>query len=113
MVLMLAVVHHLILRHQLPLNHIADLCATLTRRWLLLEWVPPSDPMFQEWLRGRDDLYGHLTEDDLTNAFAPHFAVVDRARLGNGRVLFLFDRLLGQNVTGVAAEFERSDGSKA
>ena len=31
------------------------------------------------------------TEDDLTRAFAPHYAVVDRARLGNGRVLLLFD----------------------
>jgi SAM-dependent methyltransferase len=93
LVLMLAVIHHLILRHQLPLTHIAALCASLTRRSLLLEWVPPSDPMFQEWLRGRDDLYSHLTEDDLTNAFAPHFAVVDRAQLGNGRVLLLFDRI--------------------
>jgi SAM-dependent methyltransferase len=93
LVLMLAVIHHLILRDQLPLAHIAGLCAGLTRRWLLLEWVPPTDPMFQEWLRGRDDLYGHSTEDDLTHAFAPHFAVVDRARLGNGRVLLLFDRI--------------------
>jgi SAM-dependent methyltransferase len=93
LVLMLAVIHHLILRHQLPLTHIAGLCAGLTRRSLLLEWVPPSDPMFQEWLRGRDDLYGHLTEEDLTRAFAPYFAVVDRAQLGNGRVLLLFDRI--------------------
>ena len=45
--------------------------------------------MFQEWLRGRDDLYGHLTEDDLQKAFAPFFSVVDRNELGNGRVLFL------------------------
>lgn len=93
LVLMLAVIHHLILREQLPLTHIADLCDGLTRRWLLLEWVPPSDPMFQEWLRGRDDLYGHLTESDLTHAFAPHFCVVERAQLGNGRVLLLFDRI--------------------
>ncbi len=93
LVLMLAVIHHLILRDQLPLAQIAGLCASLTRRWLLLEWVPPSDPMFQEWLRGRDDLYGHLTEDDLTQAFAPHFAVVDRTLLSNGRVLLLFDRI--------------------
>jgi SAM-dependent methyltransferase len=93
LVLMLAVIHHLILRHQLPLTHIAGLCAALTRRWLVLEWVPPSDPMFQEWLRGRDDLYGHLTEADLTRAFSPHFAVVERAQLGNGRVLLLFDRI--------------------
>jgi SAM-dependent methyltransferase len=93
LVLMLAVIHHLILREQLPLAHIADQCAGLTRRWLLLEWVPPSDPMFQEWLRGRDDLYGHLTEGDLTDAFAPYFALVERAQLGNGRVLLLLDRI--------------------
>ena len=42
MVLMLAVIHHLILREQLPLAHIAELCALLPRRrWLVLEWVPP------------------------------------------------------------------------
>ncbi len=91
MVLMLAVIHHLILREQLPLAHIGDLCASLTRRWLVLEWVPPADPMFQEWLRGRDDLYGHLSEDDLKLAFAPFFHVADRAVLGNDRVLLLFE----------------------
>lgn len=92
MVLMLAVIHHLILREQLPLAHIGDLCASLTRRWLVLEWVPPADPMFQEWLRGRDDLYGHLSENDLKEAFAPFFHVADRAVLGNNRVLLLFER---------------------
>ncbi|HZP05276.1 MAG TPA: class I SAM-dependent methyltransferase [Terracidiphilus sp.] len=92
MVLMLAVIHHLTLREQLPLTHIGELCASLTRRWLLLEWVPPSDPMFQEWLRGRDHLYGHLSEADLLHAFAPFFLVNDRLELGNRRVLLLFER---------------------
>jgi SAM-dependent methyltransferase len=92
LVLMLAVIHHLILREQVPLGHIGDLCSRLTRRWLLVEWVPPSDPMFQEWLRGREELYGHLTEDDLVQAFAPFFMVNDRTVLGNGRILLLFDR---------------------
>jgi SAM-dependent methyltransferase len=92
LVLMLAVIHHLILREQLPLAHIGDLCATLTRRWLVLEWVPPSDPMYQEWLRGRDDLYGSLSEDDLKQAFALFFHVTDRTVLGNNRVLLLFER---------------------
>jgi SAM-dependent methyltransferase len=92
LVLMLAVIHHLILREQLPLEHIGGLCAQLSRRWLVLEWVPPSDPMFQGWLRGRGDLYGHLSEEDLNRAFAPFFHVADRAELGNGRILLLFER---------------------
>jgi hypothetical protein len=49
--------------------------------------------MFQEWLRGRDDLYGHLTEDDLERAFLPFFILADRNPLSNGRVLFLLERI--------------------
>jgi SAM-dependent methyltransferase len=92
MVLMLAVIHHLILREQVPLRQIGELFATLTRRWLILEWVPPSDPMYREWLRGREELYGHLSEPDLNQALAPFFEVQQRTELGNGRVLFLFER---------------------
>jgi hypothetical protein len=92
LVLMLAVIHHLILREQVPLGLIGDLCAKLTRRWLVLEWVPPADPMYQEWLRGREDLYGKLSEEDLRHAFAPFFHVLERRELGNQRVLLLFER---------------------
>jgi SAM-dependent methyltransferase len=96
LVLMLAVIHHLILREQLPLTHIGELSASLTRRWLLVEWVPPSDPMYQEWLRGRDELYGNLSEDDLKRAYAPFFTVADRLELNNKRVLLLFERTAEQ-----------------
>lgn len=112
LILMLAVIHHLILREQVPLGHIAELCAALTTRWLVLEWVPPSDPMFQEWLRGRDDLYGYLSEEDLRRAFSPLFAVADRCALDNGRVLFLFDRIAGRDKT-TAAEPLRAEAGPA
>lgn len=92
MVLMLAVIHHLILREQLPLGHIADLAASLTRRWLIVEWVPPCDPMYQEWLRGREELYGQLSESDLLSAFRQYFTPCGRKELGNGRVLLLMER---------------------
>ncbi|HTB96105.1 MAG TPA: class I SAM-dependent methyltransferase [Terracidiphilus sp.] len=92
LVLMLAVIHHLILREQLPLTHISELCASLTQRWLLLEWVPVSDPMYQEWLRGREALYGQLCEDDLLRAFGSHFSVAERTVLGNQRILLLLER---------------------
>lgn len=91
-VLMLAVIHHLILREQVPLQRIAELCALLTERWLLVEWVPPSDPMYQEWLRGRDDLYGHLAESNLLQALTPFFRLSRRQELGNERVLLLLER---------------------
>ncbi len=95
LVLMLAVLHHLILREQLPLGHVAELCAWLTRRWLVLEWVPPSDPMYQEWLRGRDHLYGQLSESDRMEAFSSYFQIARRIPLADHRVLLLFERRAG------------------
>ncbi len=92
MVFLLAVIHHLLLREQATLELIAELMARLTRRWLVLEWVPPSDPMFQEWLRGREDLYGNLNESDLNKAFGFWFHPIDRTELENGRVLLLMER---------------------
>jgi SAM-dependent methyltransferase len=113
MVLMLAVIHHLILREQIPLGHIADLCATLTRRWLVLEWVPPSDPMFREWLRGRDDLYGHLSEDDLQQVFSPFFSIADRSELSNGRVLFLLEKISSENSRMAGADIPDVEAAEA
>jgi hypothetical protein len=93
LVMMLAVIHHLILMEQIPLTAILDLCQRLTRRHLIVEWVPVEDPMYQSLMRGRDSLYGSLTEADLLEASAAHFQVTDRQALGNGRVLLLFERI--------------------
>jgi SAM-dependent methyltransferase len=90
LVLMLAVIHHLLLMEQIPLAAIIGLCHRLTFRYLVIEWVPPADPMFQSLMRGRDDLYGTLAESDLLAACQGSFHVLRRQPLENGRVLFLF-----------------------
>ena len=90
MVLMLAVIHHLILMEQIPIAAILDLAYRLTWRYLVVEWVPVSDPMFQSLMRGRDSLYGSLTEEDLLSACRNRFHTLRRQPLENGRILFLF-----------------------
>jgi SAM-dependent methyltransferase len=94
LVLMLAVIHHLILMEQIPLPAILELCHRLTRSHLVIEWVPVEDPMYQSLMRGRDALYGALAEDDLLVACAGRFHVRDRQRLENGRILFLFEKIV-------------------
>ena len=89
MVLMLAVIHHLILMEQIPIGEILDLVYRLTWRYVVVEWVPVSDPMFQSLMRGRDELYGSLTEEDLLAACVGRFHTLRRQPLENGRVLFL------------------------
>jgi SAM-dependent methyltransferase len=86
-VMMLAVLHHLLLRNQIPMDRIATLCSNLTTRHLILEWVPPTDPKFQELLRGRDAIYTHITEAVFRDAFGEHFTTLDELALGNGRAL--------------------------
>ncbi|HVJ08748.1 MAG TPA: class I SAM-dependent methyltransferase [Acidisarcina sp.] len=92
MVMMLAVLHHLLLRSQVPLEQIAALCSNITTRDLIVEWVPPSDAKFQELLRGRGALYAHITEATFRAAFAKYFTVVAETKLANNRILIHFQR---------------------
>jgi SAM-dependent methyltransferase len=87
-VMMLAVLHHLLLSSQIPMEHIAALCSKITTRNLILEWVPPTDPKFIEVLRGREAIYKHITEEALRSVFANHFDIVKETPLSNGRILF-------------------------
>jgi len=48
--------------------------------------------MFQSLMRGRDDLYGHLSSADLLRACEGKFDVVREETLGNGRVMYLFKK---------------------
>lgn len=93
LVLMLAVIHHLLLMEQIPLPSIMSLCARLTRRHLILEWVPVEDPMYQSLMRGRDALYGWLTEADFLEACEEKFRILAREPLANGRILFHLEKV--------------------
>jgi SAM-dependent methyltransferase len=93
MVFLLAVIHHLLLLEQIPLRAIVELCHRLTRRFLVLEWVPATDPMFISLMRGRDALYGSLNERDLLAAYRELFSILRIETLGNGRILYLLERI--------------------
>jgi SAM-dependent methyltransferase len=91
MVMLLAVIHHLILMEQIPLDKIMALCALLTKKHLIVEWVPASHPMYQSLMRGREEFYGALTEADFLNAASDYFHLVRQQMLGNGRILYLLE----------------------
>ena len=90
--LMLAVIHHLLLHDHVPMAQVAELCATLTSGLLILEWVPPTDIMFRELVRGRDSVFAGITEAAFREHFAPHFLIAAEHKLENGRILFHFER---------------------
>jgi SAM-dependent methyltransferase len=93
LVMMLAVIHHLVLMEQIPIARIVRLCHRLTTRHLVVEWVPVADPMYQSLMRGRDSLYGSLSQADLLASCQGLFRVVDAHTLENGRILFHFEKV--------------------
>ena len=87
---MLAVLHHLLVSEQVPLEQILAVSAQLTRKWLVIEYVDPADPMFQTLTRGRGYLYQSLDVQKFLKAADEHFEIVDSLHLaGSHRHLFL------------------------
>lgn len=88
--LMLAVIHHMLVSERIPLTHIVDLAAELTRDLLVIEFVAPSDPMFRRLTRGRDHLFTALTNEDFKRACLKRFAIVRYIQLpGCSRWVYL------------------------
>jgi hypothetical protein len=48
LVLMLALIHHLSIAAAVHLEQVARFAATCTRRWLVVEWLEPSDPQVKQ-----------------------------------------------------------------
>jgi 2-polyprenyl-3-methyl-5-hydroxy-6-metoxy-1,4-benzoquinol methylase len=89
LVLMLAVLHHLLVSEQIPLPAILDLAAELTTKFLIIEFVAPSDPMFHVLVRGREDLYRELTKESFERFASERFSVVRSLELNDTRSIYL------------------------
>ena len=88
-VMALALVHHLAVGGNVPLERVAAWLRRLAA-WALVEWVPKHDPMVQRLLAGRDDVFDDYTQEGFERAVAVHFSVERREPLrGSPRTLYL------------------------
>ena len=89
LVLALALVHHLAIGNNVPLEGIAELFAQLGRQ-AIVEFVPKDDPMTRHLLAARKDVFPDYTLDGFRIAFARHFTIADEAPIADSRrTLFL------------------------
>lgn len=93
-VLALALLHHLLVSGNLPLAMIRDQLADLTRDLLVLEFVPPTDPMFARLTRHRTEKYESLTLEQVRASLAARFEVLDERALPESPRTLLFLRVL-------------------
>ncbi len=79
-VLMLALIHHLLVTERIPLEAVIDLAGDLVSQSaagiVLIEFIAAEDSMFRRLVRGRDELYRHLTREHFETTALRRFDIV-------------------------------------
>ncbi|HNW94578.1 MAG TPA: hypothetical protein PKW57_02375 [Anaerolineaceae bacterium] len=92
MVMALALVHHLAISNNIPLENLAAFFAGLGH-WLIVEFIPKSDSQVKRLLSSRRDIFPDYTEAGFKKAFGAHFEILEEAPIaGSERILFLMER---------------------
>jgi hypothetical protein len=76
LVLTLALVHHLAIGHNVPLERIAEFFSHLARA-LVIEFVPKEDSQVQRLLASREDIFDTYTREHFERVFSTLFEIVD------------------------------------
>lgn len=91
-VLALALVHHLAIGHNVPLDRLADVFSAMGRA-LIVEFVPKTDPQTKRLLAAREDVFDDYTRAEFERAFRERFTIEESTPLrGSERVLYRMSR---------------------
>jgi len=91
-VLALALVHHLAIANNVPLERIADFLQQCGH-WLVIEFVPKHDPQVQRLLVARQDIFSDYTQQGFEAAFSRYFTIHRTEHLPESeRVLYLMEK---------------------
>ncbi|MBM3331105.1 SAM-dependent methyltransferase [candidate division WOR-3 bacterium] len=71
----LALIHHLAIGNNLPLDRIVDFTAGICRT-LIIEFVPKTDSQVQRLLATREDIFPNYTREAFERAFSARFALL-------------------------------------
>lgn len=89
-VLALALIHHLLVSAAIPLEKIVFFFHSICEH-LVIEFVPPSDPKFEQISKTNPNDFSFFTENAFSHAFSKYFTLERRIPIGNSlRVLYYF-----------------------
>jgi len=92
LVMALALIHHLAIANNIPLEGIAASFAELANK-LIVEFVPKTDSQVQRLLASRVDIFPDYTPEGFEQAFAGHFEIQKTELIpGSQRILYLMQR---------------------
>jgi hypothetical protein len=91
----LALIHHLAISNNVPLEDLAQFFVRLSPA-LILEFVPKRDSQTQMLLASREDIFEEYTEDGFEAAFGRYFNIVRKEAVQQTeRTLYLLARKNG------------------
>jgi ribosomal protein L11 methylase PrmA len=91
-VMALALMHHLAVSNNVPLDSMAEFFGNLAHS-AIVEYVPPDDRQVRRLLEHRGGGSATYTLDEFESAFGKRYRIVDRRHVGDtGRIIFLFSR---------------------
>jgi hypothetical protein len=93
MVMALALVHHLAITNNVPLDQIAQFMADLGQ-WLVIEFVPKHDPQTQKLLAAREDIFDEYFQERFEEVFGRYFRIDTVGKINDtDRTLYLMEKI--------------------
>lgn len=93
-ILALALIHHLVISYNIPLEKVAYLFQKMCDT-LIIEFVPKTDYQVKRLLMGRDDIFSGYNQQDFERVFKEYFSLEGSVKLRDSdRVIYLFRRQL-------------------
>lgn len=91
-VLALALIHHLAIANNLPLEYIADFFRSLGK-YLIMEFVPKSDSQVKRLLENRQDIFDNYTQVNFEKVFGQYFTIIAKNEVkDSSRIIYLMKR---------------------
>lgn len=96
--LALALIHHLLVTASIPLHNIVSFFKNICKH-LIIEFVPPKDPKFQQICETNPKDYSFFTEDYFLKKFSMQFDLVKKTNIpSSSRILFHFKAKQGEKL---------------
>ena len=90
-VLSLALIHHLAISNNLPLDHIARFFRQIGS-WLIIEFIPKTDSQVQRLLSTRKDIFHEYTQENFEAEFGNLFLIKGSVKISDSqRTLYLME----------------------
>ena len=91
MVMALALIHHLAIGNNVPIESIAEFFGRLCR-FLIIEFVPKQDSQVQHMLASREDIFNKYTIEVFEHEFSRLFNIIDTVNVkDSARTMYLME----------------------